>query len=539
MRRALPLALLFFANPLHADCHSTAPASQYSVTVKAPACNAALPCLQHAPIHFSAFGSCSPLPFGGTCPAPYVIDSCDTLTWNFGDGTPKQTVYGSGEVDHVFPIPGNFTVYVDITGPAGTGTVHGSAYICADPPSYVRFSKPEYDVSEHGGSVTVTLERSGDTARGFSLQYNTFPNGAAFVRNLEPLMMTVNFAPGETTKQIVHRVQDDAVFTGDSDHSIGVVSDGAAVMEFGPVATSNIRVLEDEPGPELTVDDVTVPEGDGPHPVTFVLHLSQPATDRVYAWCVPHDGTAHAGIDFVYLGNSAVIEPGATSGTCQVQVLGNTFVEKDKTFTLTTDPILGPVTVKKGTATCTLTNDDVPGGPALWFPNPTLLMTAGGKGLATLSATGPMNVSLASSDPSVVAVGRSTTAPSAIELTALSSGTASITATSGPLTARLLVNVAPVDVAPVPALWFPNPTMTMSIGAKELATLSATGPMTVSLASSDPSVVRVDPSATVPSAIQLTAVNAGTATITATSDSLTAQLQVTVPPNPRRRAVRR
>ncbi|HEV8433205.1 MAG TPA: Calx-beta domain-containing protein [Thermoanaerobaculia bacterium] len=445
MRRALPLALLLLSNPLHADCHATAPPSPYSAAITAPPCNAAAPCVQHAPVHFTLVGSCSIVPlYPGGCLPPYVIDSCDTLTWNFGDGTPTQTVYGSGAVDHVFPVAGNFTVNVDVTNNAGTGRIHGSAYICADPPAYVRFSQPEYTVSEHGGSVTVTLDRSGDTARPFTVQYSTFPNGAEFVRNLEPLMMNVDFAAGETTKQIVHRVQDDAVFTGDSDHSIGVTSDGAAVMDAGPVTTSKIHVVEDEPGPELTIDDVTIPEGNGPHPVTFVLHLSKPASDRVYAWCVPHDGSARAGVDFVLQGNTAIIEPGATAGTCQIQVLGNTIVEKDKTFTVSTDPVLGPVTVKKGTASCTLVNDDVviPVTPALWFPYPTMTLNVGATEHAALSATASMDVSLVSSDPSVVRVDPSAGAPSAVQLTAVGFGHATITATSGELTAQLVVDVA-------------------------------------------------------------------------------------------------
>ncbi|HEX3110248.1 MAG TPA: Calx-beta domain-containing protein [Thermoanaerobaculia bacterium] len=446
MRRVLPVALLLLlSSPLHADCSAKSLPSQYTATITKPPCNAAAPCVQHAPVHFTLVGSCSPIPFyPGPCPGPYVVDNCDTLTWNFGDGTPTQTVYGSGAVDHVFPVAGNFRVNVDVTNGAGTSTIHGSAYICADPPAYVRFSQPVYTVSEHGGSVTVTLERSGNTARAFTLQYSTFPNGAEFVRNLEPLMMNVDFAAGETTKQVVHRVQDDSVFTGDSDHSVGVTSDGAAVMDAGPVTTSNIHVVEDEPGPELTIDDVTVPEGNGPHPVTFVLHLSKPASDRVYAWCVPHDGSAHAGVDFLLQGNTAIIEPGTTSGTCEVQVLGNTVVESDKTFTVSTDPILGPVTVKKGTASCTLTNDDVvvPVTPALWFPYPMMTMSVGTTERATLTATTAMNVSLASSDLSVVRVDPSITAPSAFQLTAVGYGRATITATSGSLSAKLVVDVA-------------------------------------------------------------------------------------------------
>jgi hypothetical protein len=448
MRRAFFFALLVLAIRLSADCSWHYPTSSYSVDFHSPVCNAASPCLQNRSIHFSVaarVGGCYIPFYPGPCPAPYVIDSCDILTWDFGDGTPKQTVYGNGEVSHVFPVAGNFTIYVDIQNAFGTGTIHGSVYVCADPPTYIRFSKPVYEVSEHGGSVTVTLERSGDTSRAFTLDYSTFPNGAEFVRNLEPFMTTVSFAPGETVKNIVHRVQDDDVFTGDSDHSVGVVSDGAALTDSGPVATSTIRVIEDEAGPELSIDDVTVPEGNNEHQVLFTFHLTKPASDRVYAWCVPHDGTARAGIDFRLLGNTTIIEPGQTTATCQVTVLGNSSPEPDKTFTVTTDPILGPVTVKKGTALCTLTNDDVviPPQPALGFAPSTLRTTSGSIEMATIHASSPMQVTLVSSDRSVVEVGSTGSAPGAVRITAVKPGNATITATGDGLTATLDVEVFP------------------------------------------------------------------------------------------------
>jgi hypothetical protein len=449
MRRALLFSLLLlFAIRTFADCAAQHPASSYTVDFHRPACTSASPCLQGKPIHFSITpraGSCYIPLYPGPCPSPYVIDACDTLTWDFGDGTPKQTVTGNGNVDHIFPVTGNFEIDVDIHNNTGTGSVHGSAYVCADPPSYVRFTKSNYEVSESGGTVTVTLQRSGDTSRAFDLDYSTFPNGSEFVRNLEPLMTKVLFGAGETTKTIVHRVQDDNVFTGDSDHSIGVLSDGAALMDGGPVTVSNIRVVEDETGPELSIDDLTVPEGNGQHPITFTIHLSKPATERVYAWCVPHDGTAKSGTDFRLAGSTMIIEPGQTSGTCTVDIFGNTVPGPDKTFTVTTDPVMGPVTVKKGLALCTITNDDViiPVTPALWFAPTSTRITTGEIASVPLSATVPLHVELVSSDPAVALVGSSVAAPGVVRVVAGKPGHATITATAGELSATLEVEVVP------------------------------------------------------------------------------------------------
>jgi hypothetical protein len=449
MRRAFLFALLLLAIRTRADCSGQSQPSQYTVDVHSPACNAQTPCPENHPVHFSVTprsGSCYIPLYPGPCPAPYVIDACDTLTWDFGDGTPKKVVHGSGEVDHAFPTPGNYLIYIDITNGSGTGQVHGSAYICADPPSYVRFTKSTYNVAENARDVTVTLERSGDTARAFTLDYSTFPNGAEFVRNLEPLMMQVSFGSGETVKTITHRLQDDHDFNGDSDHSIGVLSDGAAIMDAGPVTTSMIHVIDDEDGPQFSIDDLTVPEGNDTHPINFTVRLSKPASDRVYAWCVPHDGTAVANFDFKLRGSTVILEPGQTTGTCQVEIIGNLAPGPDKTFTVTTDPVMGPVTVKKGTALATVLNDDVviPVTPALWFVPKTLTLTSGETDFVTLNATSSMQPALVSSDPSIVRVASTASAPGSVRLTALNPGRATITASANDLTATIEVEVAPV-----------------------------------------------------------------------------------------------
>src|SRR4051794_12412639 len=162
MLRAVSFTLLFTAARLYANCAATAPPSQYGVEFHGPDCNSSAPCVQGSSIHFSvapANGCYIPF-YPGPCPPPYVIDACDTLTWDFSDGTAPVNVSGSGAVDHVFARAGNLPIYVTITNSGGSTTIHGSAYICANPPTVVHFSKARYDVSETSGTVTVTLERS-------------------------------------------------------------------------------------------------------------------------------------------------------------------------------------------------------------------------------------------------------------------------------------------------------------------------------------------------------------------------------------------
>ncbi len=454
MRRGFFLLLLLTAIRAVADCRATHPPSQYSLEVVSPACNSSAPCVVNKPVHFSlrpAAGCYIPF-YPGPCPAPYVIDNCDTVTWNFNDGTPVKQVIGSGEVDHTFPATGNFTVNIDVQNAAGTGSMHGSAYVCADPPAIVRFSAARYDAGEAAGSVTVTLERSGDTSRPFTLNYVTAPGMKTgdYVRNLEVINEPVSFAAGEAAKQVTHRIRDDSVFLGDFEYGIGVVSEtGDAVMDAGPVTVTFINIKDDEPGPQLTMDDVTIPEGNGPQTVNVPLHLSSPAGDYVYVWCVPHEGSARAGTDFKFLGYSAVFDPGQTATTCQVQTIGNLAVEADKAFTVVADPVLGPVTVIRGSATVTLTNDDAPYVPppppaqTLWFAPDRFRLNAGVSDTVTLYGSFSGTANLVSSDPGVIQVDASASVPGPVKLTALKAGTATVRAAEGEASAAIEIEVLP------------------------------------------------------------------------------------------------
>jgi hypothetical protein len=357
VRRVVIAVLSLCAAVVRADCSAGFVPNQFAVAFHGPPCNAGAPCVEKTPVHFSIgppTGACY-IPLYGPCKwVPYPIDACDTLTWDFGDGTPPAVVHGSGDVEHVFDHPGNYAFTIGIRNAAGSGTIYGSAYICAGPPVFLRFASKLYEVAEDAGSVAVTLERSGDVSRAFTIQYETLSGS----RKIEPLSTIVSFAPGETTRTIVQRVIDDAAFTGDHDDYVGIRSDGAAVTESGWTAVANVRILEDEPGPGLTIDDVTAPEGDGERVIDVPLHLSEPATDRVYVTCTLRDGTAREGIDYRLVDYTLIFEPGQTSAACRVRILGNRFAELNKTFTVSTDPVMGPVSVKRRTALCTLINDD-------------------------------------------------------------------------------------------------------------------------------------------------------------------------------------
>jgi len=113
--------------------------------------------------------------------------------------------------------------------------------------------------------------------------------------------------------------------------------------------------------PDVTVNDVTITEGDvGSTNADFSVTLSSPSTHRVTVGYSTSDGTATQGTDYVAKTGSVVFEPGETSKTVSVAVLGDTTDEFSETFKLNLNSVdVGTIVRNQGTATIN-SNDPPP-----------------------------------------------------------------------------------------------------------------------------------------------------------------------------------
>jgi hypothetical protein len=110
--------------------------------------------------------------------------------------------------------------------------------------------------------------------------------------------------------------------------------------------------------PSVSIGDATVNEGaSGVTTATFTLTLTAPRSQPTYVDYALQNGTAIAGSDFVADGGTLVFNPGETSKTISVDVLGDTQIEADETFFVN---LLGAnVPIIDGQGIGTIRNDDV------------------------------------------------------------------------------------------------------------------------------------------------------------------------------------
>jgi DNA-binding protein len=201
--------------------------------------------------------------------------------------------------------------------------------------------------------VTLSSASSGTVAAQFATQ-----NGSATVADGDYAAAsgTLIFDPGETSKTVSVTVNGDT--KPESDESFAVALSNPTNATLGDAQACG-TITNDDGLPSLSVNDVTHNEGNsGQTAFVFTVSLSPASGQTVAVQYATQNGTATGGADFVATsGHTLTFNPGETTKTAAVSVLGDTQSEADETFQLL---LSNPVnaTVEDGVGVATITNDD-------------------------------------------------------------------------------------------------------------------------------------------------------------------------------------
>lgn len=208
----------------------------------------------------------------------------------------------------------NFTFTVSLSAPAGPGgvtfdiaTANGSATAGID---YVTSSLTGQTIPAGSSTYTFTVQVNGDTAN----------------------------EPSETFFVNVTNVVN------------AVVVDGQGVG----------TVVNDDPLPSLSIDDVSVVEGNaGTVNAIFTVALGAASGQTVSVNYATADGTATQPADYTSASGTLTFTPGQTTRTITVPVIGETVPEANETFFVNLSGAAN-ATISDNQGVGTITNDDVP-----------------------------------------------------------------------------------------------------------------------------------------------------------------------------------
>ncbi|HEX6095249.1 MAG TPA: Calx-beta domain-containing protein [Thermoanaerobaculia bacterium] len=222
-------------------------------------------------------------------------------------------------------------------------------------------SASSYAVSESAASLDVTVNRTGGSSGVAAVSY-TIAAGTAQGEDFVGGTFELSFADGETSKTFNVTIVDDAL--DELDQTIALsLSDPSNGSILGAQSTATIAIQDDDAPPTLSIDDVTLTEGDsGSQVATFTITKTGETELDVTVTADPTlvSGTATCcgpSNDWGGPITGMTFLPGTTTRTAQVTVFGDLEYENDETVIMTlTDAV--NATLADDTGVLTILNND-------------------------------------------------------------------------------------------------------------------------------------------------------------------------------------
>jgi chitinase len=287
-------------------------------------------------------------------PGDYTATS-GTLTFDPGESTKTVDVPVRGELDteltETFSLSLSSAVNATIADATGVGTITDN-----DPDPTISVG----DVTVNEGNVgttnaAFTVQLIAASYKTITIDYATAPGTAGAPGDFTPTSGSITFVPGETVNTVLVPVVGDTLDEPDETFDL-VLSNpsNTSVVGGNGVAT----IADEDASPTLSIDDVTVGEGDaGTTPTNFTVSLSAPSGRDVTVEFVTVEGDATASTDYAVSSGTLTLLAGDTSETATVNVSGDTLNEIDEVFHV---QLSNPnhATVADGNGDGTITNDD-------------------------------------------------------------------------------------------------------------------------------------------------------------------------------------
>jgi chitinase len=279
-------------------------------------------------------------------------------TLTFAPGTTNQTI--------AVPVAGDSldepveTFVVDLTGPSGAtiADAQGVATITDNDPA----------VSIVIGNVAVTEGNSGaanasfpvtlSAASGFTVtvNYATASGSAVAPGDYTTQNGTLTFTPGVTTQNVLVPIVGDLANEAASETFVVNLSAAANATIADNQAVGTIT--DNDPPPTIAIGDISVTEGNsGTANATFPVTLSAPSSFSVTVGYTTVNGTATASGDYSTRSGTVTFNPGVTSQSILVPVVGDNVNEPQETFVVN---LSGPgnATIADAQATGTIVDND-------------------------------------------------------------------------------------------------------------------------------------------------------------------------------------
>lgn len=270
---------------------------------------------------------------------------------------------------------GGITTDIDgDTRPQGAAVEMGADEVIQLSPGTLAFSSATYSIGEGGGSVTLTVNRTGGSSGSVQVDYSlaggTATGGGACGGSVDYVNIGTSlvFADGETSKMFNVTICPDSTFEGDEtfNATLSNPTNGATIGSPNP---ATVTITEDKGQPTVQFSSATYSTidelgGGG----TINVTLSGPsATNVTVNYATVAGGTATGGasclpgVDYINTSGTMTFLPGEVSKSFIVPTCFDNVDEPDETVNLALTSPVGATLGMPNTAVLTIIDNDVAG----------------------------------------------------------------------------------------------------------------------------------------------------------------------------------
>jgi hypothetical protein len=289
-----------------------------------------------------------------TAPADYAAGS-GTVSFPPGSTSQAVTVAVNGDL---LDEPDE-TFFVNLSNPTGAPIADGQGMgtiVDDDPTPSLSINDVAVTETDTGSVPAVfTVSLSAPSGQTVTVSYATADGTASSGSDYLATAGTLSFAPGTTSMTVTVAVLGDVTDEANETFFVNLTNPSNATVADGQGLGT---ILDNDPPPSLSIDDVDIPEGDlGSFNADFTVTLSTPSGQTVTVAYATANGTATAGSDYTATSGTLTLPPGTTTGTVSVPITGDIAVEPNETFFVN---LSAPVnaTIADGQGLGTILNDD-------------------------------------------------------------------------------------------------------------------------------------------------------------------------------------
>jgi hypothetical protein len=248
----------------------------------------------------------------------------------------------------------------------------------------IQFAQATYQVGENGGSILITVRRSGDTTGTATVQFATSDGSATAGADYTAATGTLTFPPGQPLASFTVPVLTDAVCDGDETVLLRLTNPGGGAV-LGTRTTAVFTILD--PAACVNFSAATYPARENGGAAQITVNRSGSGTGQVTVRFTTADGTATAPADYTAVNRVVTFAPGVRNVVVMVPVVNDAVLEGVETVNLALSALQGPATLGvRRAATLNIRDEDV--GGVIEFSTSVYTVAEGGMATITVTRTG-------------------------------------------------------------------------------------------------------------------------------------------------------